>query len=140
MALHVNPPGVWQPFGAFSLAVVQGAGRIVHLKGQIPLNQAGELVGQGDLRAQLAQTLDNIERVLGAMGGVMGDILSLTHYTTDIEGFMKLGDLRQAYFSAPYPVTTTVQVARLYDAAVLIEITAVAEIPEARFRPADAPS
>ena len=53
MALHVNPPEVWQPFGAFSMAVVQGAGRIVHLKGQIPLDQAGEIVGRR-LRARSA--------------------------------------------------------------------------------------
>ncbi|MEM7227106.1 MAG: RidA family protein [Pseudomonadota bacterium] len=137
MALHVNPPEVWQPFGAFSLAVVQSGGRIVHLKGQIPLDSSGTLVGRGDIAAQLKQTLDNIRRVLGAMGGEMGDILSLTHYTTDIEAFMKLGALRQTYFAAPYPVTTTLQVARLYDPEVLIEITAVAEIPLDRFRTAE---
>lgn len=138
MALHVNPPEVWQPFGAFSMAVVQGAGRIVHLKGQIPLDQAGEIVGRGNLRDQLGQTLRNIERVLGAMGGVMGDIISLTHYTTDIEAFMTLGEVRQGFFAAPYPVTTTIEVTRLFDPAILIEITAIAEIPLERFRTAGA--
>ena len=65
----------------------------------------------------------------------MSDVVSLTHYTTDIDGFMQTGDIRTAFFADPYPVTTTVQVARLYDPDVLIEITAIAEIPRDRFRP-----
>jgi enamine deaminase RidA (YjgF/YER057c/UK114 family) len=64
----------------------------------------------------------------------MGDLISLTHYATDIEQFMAAGDIRRGYFTPPYPVTTTVQVARLYDPALLIEIAGVAEIPLARFR------
>lgn len=49
------------------------------------------------------------------------------------------GDIRREFFSAPYPVTTTVQVAALYHADLMIEITAIAEIPQARFkRPAGA--
>ena len=65
----------------------------------------------------------------------MGDIITLTQFTTDIEGFMACGEIRQCYFSAPYPATTTVQVARLYDPDLLVEITAVAEVPLARYRP-----
>lgn len=47
----VNPPGVWSPFGAFSMAVVQGDGQIVHLKGQVSLDVDGRVVGPGDMRA-----------------------------------------------------------------------------------------
>jgi 2-iminobutanoate/2-iminopropanoate deaminase len=129
-----NPPGVWPPFGPFSMAVVQGDGRIVHLKGQVALDREGRIIGTGDMRAQLCQVLENIREVLASMGGTMGDILSLVHYTTDIEAFMKVGDTRQAFFAAPFPVTTTVQVQRLYDPALMIEITAIAEIPRERFR------
>ncbi|HVM84784.1 MAG TPA: RidA family protein, partial [Candidatus Binatia bacterium] len=52
MAEFFDPPGVWQPFGPFSLAAVQGDGRIVHLKGQVALDQSGKVVGAGDMRAQ----------------------------------------------------------------------------------------
>jgi 2-iminobutanoate/2-iminopropanoate deaminase len=129
-----NPSGVWSPFGPFSMAVVQGDGRIVHLKGQVALDREGRITGMGDMRAQLRQVLENIRAVLASMGGTMGDILSLVHYTTDIEGFMKAGDVRQAFFAAPFPITTTVQVQRLYDPALMIEIAAIAEIPRERFR------
>jgi enamine deaminase RidA (YjgF/YER057c/UK114 family) len=134
LAEFFNPPGVWPPFGPFSLAAVQGDGRIVHLKGQVPLDRDGKLVGAKDMRAQVRQVLENIRDVLAALGGEMGDVLSLTQYTTDIDAFLKTGDIRRAFFAEPYPVTTTVAVAALYDPALLVEISAMAEIPKERFR------
>ena len=65
--------------------------------------------------------------------------MALTHHVTDIEAFMETGDIRRRFFAAPYPATTTVQAARLYDAALLVEITATAEIPRERFRRPPAP-
>jgi len=47
---------------------------------------------------------------------------------------MNAADVRKEFFAEPYPVTTTVEVARLYDPALLVEITAVAEVPRERFR------
>ncbi len=135
MAKHFNPATIWQPFGAFSMVAAQGDGQIVHLKGQVALDRDGRLIGTGDMRAQVRKVLENIAAVLASLGGKMGDVISLTHYTTDIDGFMQTGDIRTAFFADPYPVTTTVQVARLYDPDVLIEITAIAEIPRDRFRP-----
>lgn len=134
-----NPPDVWAPFGAFSMAAVQGEGRVVHLKGQVALDRDGAVVGKGDMRAQTRKTLENISRVLAHVGGGMADILSLTHYVTDIGQFMATGDIRREFFAAPYPATTTVQVAALYEPDLLIEITAIAEIPRDRFKPPAAP-
>ena len=134
MAESHNPAGVWQPFGAFSMAVLQGEGQVVHLKGQVALDAAGNVVGAGEMRAQVRQVLTNIQSVLAALGGRMSDVISLTHYTTDIAAFMQTGDIRTAFFSAPYPVTTTVEVAALYRPELLIEITAIAEIPRDRFQ------
>jgi 2-iminobutanoate/2-iminopropanoate deaminase len=129
-----NPPDVWAPFGAFSMAVIQGDGRIVHLKGQVALDRAGAVVGAGDMRAQTRQVLENIRAVLAAFGGTMADIVSLTHYVTDIGAFMTTGDIRREFFAAPYPVTTTVEIASLYRPELVVEITAIAEIPRDRFR------
>ncbi len=129
-----NPPNVWAPFGAFSMGVVQGEGQTLYLKGQVSLNPAGEVVGQGDMQAQVGQTLSNISAVLTHVGGTMADIVSLTQYVTDIEAFMASGAVRKQYFAEPYPVTTTVEVSRLYDPRLMVEITAIAEIPRDRFR------
>ncbi len=129
----VDPAGIWPPFGAFSMAVIQGDGQVVHLKGQVALDQQGRIVGAQDMRVQVRKVLENIQVVLASMGGRMGDVVSLVHYATDIERFMGTGDIRKEFFAAPFPVTTTVQVSRLYHPDLLIEITAVAEIPRERF-------
>ena len=55
----------------------------------------------------------------------MEDIFSLSHFVTDIEEFMKTGDVRREFFREPFPVTTTVQVVRLYDPDLLVEITVI---------------
>jgi len=134
MADTVNPRDLWQPFGPFSQITIQGDGRIVHLKGQVALDRDGRIVGAGDMRAQLRQVLENIRTALASVGGEMGDILSMTNYVTDMDAFLAAGDIRREYLSAPYPVTTTVEVARLYDHALLVEISALAEIPLDRFK------
>jgi enamine deaminase RidA (YjgF/YER057c/UK114 family) len=134
MAVAFNPPEIWQPFGAFSMMQIQGAGQIVHLKGQVSLDRDGQIVGKNDMRAQVRKTLENIQLVLGSVDGTMGDIIALTQYATDIEQFMTAGDIRREFFAESFPVTTTVQVARLYHPDLLIEITAIAEIPRDRFK------
>ena len=138
MAKSYDPPTVWKPFGAFSMVRINEDGQLIHLKGQVSLDREGQVVGKGDMRAQVRQTLENIKAVLAAVGGEMADIVSLTQYATDIERFMASGDIRKEFFSEPYPVTTTVQIVRLYHPDLQIEITAIAEIPRNRFRmPAD---
>jgi 2-iminobutanoate/2-iminopropanoate deaminase len=129
-----NSPEIWSPFGAFSMGVIQGHGQVVYLKGQVALDHDGQVVGAGDMRAQIRRVLENIQAVLGSVGGRMSDIVSLTNYVTDIEQFMATGDIRRAFFVEPYPVTTTVQVGALYRPELMVEITAIAEIPRDRFK------
>lgn len=130
-----NPRGVWQPFSAFSMGVVQGTGQVVYLKGQVALDRSGRVVGKGDMRAQTRKTLENIRAVLASVGGEMADIVSLTQYVTDIDEFTKTRDIRRRFFSPPFPVTTTVEIVRLYHPDLVVEITATAEIPRHRFKP-----
>jgi 2-iminobutanoate/2-iminopropanoate deaminase len=134
MATSFNPPEIWQPFGAFSMVKIQGTGQIVHLKGQVSLDREGQIVGKNDMPVQVRKTLENIQAVLASVGGTMADVISLTQYTTDIEQLMAAGEIRKRFFAEPFPVTTTVQVVRLYHPDLLIEITATAEIPHDRFR------
>lgn len=133
MAKSFDPPNVWVPFGAFSQAVIIGEGQVIHLKGQVALGQDGQIVGEGDMAAQVTQVLQNISDILTAMGGRMSDIVSLQQFTTDIQAFMQCGEVRATFFSAPYPVTTTLQVSSLFDPKLQVEITSIAEIPRDRF-------
>ena len=129
-----DPDTVWKPFGAFSMVVVQGTGKVIHLKGQVSLNKEGNIVGEGDIEKQVEKSLENIRSILTSFGGRMEDIYSLTHHVTDIGEFMKTGHIRNQYFRPPYPVTTTVEVSRLYDPKLMVEITGSAEIPLDRFK------
>lgn len=134
MAESFNPNDVWQPFGAFSQAVIAGTGRSVYVKGQVALDADGKVIGEGDMNAQVRQVLMNIQAILASMNGRMSDIVSLMQFATDIEAFMKAGHVRATFFKAPFPVTTTLEVSALYDPRLLIEITAIAEIPSDRFQ------
>lgn len=133
MAHCYDPQSLWKPFGAFSQSVALSTGRVVYIKGQVSLGGNGELVGANDMEAQLTQVLMNIRGVLKPWGGKMSDIISLHQFTTDIQAFMRCGEVRSRFFNAPYPVTTTVEVSSLYDSRLLIEITGIAEIPLDRF-------
>lgn len=128
-----DPDSIWKPFGAFSQAVVQGEGKIVHLKGQVSLDKQGDIVGEGNIEAQVEKALENMQSVLANFGGRMEDIYALTHHVTSIEAFMQTGPVRMRYFKTPYPVTTTVEVKRLYHPDLLVEITGSAEIPLNRY-------
>ncbi len=88
MAQAHNPAQLWAPFGAFSQMVLVGEGQTVHLKGQVLLDPDGAVVGADDMPEQVRQVLSNIKTAFGSIGGRMGDIVSLTHYTTDIAAFM----------------------------------------------------
>lgn len=133
MAESFNPDNLWAPFGAFSQIVIAGEGHHLFLKGQVALDQDGNIVGAGVMRAQVRQVLENIHILLTCVNGRMSDIVSLTQYTTDISAFMQAGDIRKGFMEAPFPVTTTVEVSSLYDPALMIEIAAIAEVPIKRF-------
>lgn len=129
-----NSPNIWKPFGAFSMAVAQGSGQVLHLKGQVSLSHDGSVIGEGDIELQVETTLKNIQSVLRDFGGRMEDVYSLTHHVTDIDAFMTTGLIRNKFFREPFPITTTVEVSKLYHPALMVEITASAEIPLDQFK------
>jgi enamine deaminase RidA (YjgF/YER057c/UK114 family) len=69
----------------------------------VSLDCEGQVVGKGDMRAQVRRTLENIKAVLASIGGKMADIVSLTQYATDIEQFMASGDIRKEFLFGTLP-------------------------------------
>ena len=129
MADAFNPPGAAVPFGAFSNAAGQPNGRVLHISGQVGVDEDWNLVGPGDMVAQSRQTLENIQTILRSVGGEMDDIVSVIVYVTEMEPLMAVHEVRKQFFSEPYPASTLVQVAALVKPEFLIEISAVAVIP-----------
>ena len=130
-----NPSGVAVPFGAFSNAAWQPPGRVLQISGQVGIDEDWNVVGVDDMPAQCRQTLLNIQRILESVGGRMDDIVSVIVYVTDMAPLMDVHKVREEFFSKPYPASTLVQVAALVKPEFLIEISAVAVIPEDRVKP-----
>ncbi len=129
-----NPAGVLAPFGIFSNAAWQPPGRVLHVAGQVAWNEAGEVVGPGDIRAQTRQTRVNVQAIVESVGGTVSDIVSVIVYVTDMTGLDAIHEVRAEFFPKPYPASTLVQVAALVRPELLIEISAVAVVPEDRVK------
>ena len=134
MAQGFNVKGVVEPFGIFSSAAWNPPGRVLHISGHVSQDTSGQTVGQGDMAVQTRQVLDNIHSVLSSVGGTMDDIAKVTVFVTDVGRIDEIHQVRAEFFTKPYPASTLVQVAQLIDPDWLIEIEAVAVIPEERIK------
>lgn len=105
------------------------AGEFLFITGQVATDRDGAIVGVGDIREQVRQTLRNIEAILAAAGGGCDDIVRMTYFYMDIDDVAKLGGVREEFMTPPFPAATGVQVARLADPRLLVEIEATAWLP-----------
>ncbi len=119
----------WEGTALFSLGVVT-SGRTLHTAGVTARDPNGRLVGAGDLREQLAQCFRNLNDILAAAGATFEDVVKYTIFTTDIDRYMRESlEVRAPYFGAK-PAATLVQVSRLVDPEMLVEIEAIVHLPE----------
>jgi 2-iminobutanoate/2-iminopropanoate deaminase len=127
-----NPSSVATPKGYSHAAVIDlGSCQMIVLSGQVPLDNSGNLVGQGDFAKQSEQVLLNIKNILAELGGTMDDIIKLGIYTTDISQMQAFRDARDKFINLITPPTSTlVQVSKLFRGDVLIEVEATAIIPK----------
>lgn len=110
--------------------VVTASGPLAFISGQVALDENGRLVGAGDLRAQTAQCLRNLENVLGRLGAGWGDVVRFTWYMLDVAEVQTMRDVRDEFLGAnPKPASSLIQVAGLVRPEFLIEVEAVAAIP-----------
>ncbi|MES2940746.1 MAG: RidA family protein [Pseudomonadota bacterium] len=118
-------PQAWASRFAYSYAV--RTGELVWISGQIARNAAGELVGQGDIRAQAVQVFENIKAAVEAAGGTMADVVSTTTYITERPQREVVTEIRHGYFPGPdHPCNTLLIVSGLGLPEYLVEIEAVA--------------
>jgi enamine deaminase RidA (YjgF/YER057c/UK114 family) len=135
MTITINPPTVWGPRGrGFTMGLVQPAGRVVHLTGQVAWDRNERIIGAGDVEAQARQCFANIEAVLAAFGGRLTDIVSLTTYFTDRAQLPLIQRVRAEMLGSDARiVSTSVMVAGLGHPDFLVELTPIAVVPEDRF-------
>src|SRR6267142_1365513 len=113
----------------YSHVVVVEGRKTIFVAGQLARGPSGDVVGAGDMRAQLRQVGENIKAALAAAGATLADIVKTNTYVTDIEEFFKHVDVRMEYFGA-LPTSTTVEVRKLAHPDLLVEVEASAVGPD----------
>lgn len=120
---------VAKPAGIMSQGIAVAAGRMVFASGQVARGVDGQLVGRGDIRAQTRKTLQNLQAVLAEGGAAMDDVVKVTVFVTNLaEHFSAIHEVRSEFFKPDYPASTLVEVSRLVDPDMLIEIEAIAVV------------
>ena len=103
-------------------------GKLVFVSGLLARNRAGEIVGVGDMGAQIRQVGENLLAALAAAGATLRDVVRTQTFTTDIDAFFRFVDVRMEFFGAALPTSTTVEVRRLSHPDFLVEVEAMAVI------------
>jgi enamine deaminase RidA (YjgF/YER057c/UK114 family) len=105
---------------------LRDGGYWVNVGGQVSRDEAGNVVGKGDLKAQIEQVGKNVGACLAAGGASVKDIVFTVSYVTQPAEFAKYTDLRQRYFGRPTPQSTIVPVAKLAGPDYLVQVEAFA--------------
>ncbi|PYS33761.1 MAG: enamine deaminase RidA [Acidobacteria bacterium] len=115
---YTNPPELSTPTG-YTHVVEVHRGRTVYIAGQVALDRSGNLVGLGDFRAQTRHVLQNVKAALASAGATFANVVKITTFVT-----------RSEFFGTNAPASTLVQVVQLARPEFMIEVEAIAVVPE----------
>jgi enamine deaminase RidA (YjgF/YER057c/UK114 family) len=126
-----SPPQLPKPVGYSHVAEITG-GKIFYIAGQVALDASGNIVGQGDYRAQLQQVFTNLKTALQAAGASFKNVVKLNYYIVDSVNrseFFAYREVRDKFVdTANPPVATVVIVSGLFMPEFLVEIEAIAVV------------
>ena len=128
----LKPSGV-APGNGYSHVVVTAPGRLAFISGQVANNAAGQLVGKGNLEAQTVQVFENLKAALAAAGTSFDHVVKLTWFIRDYQPaqLAVIREVRNRYINpAAPPASSLIGVAALLQPDYLLEVEAIAVIPE----------
>ena len=117
---------------SYSHVVVTQPGKLVFIAGQVANDAEGKIVGKGDLKAQAIQVFENLKKALAAGGATFDDVVKINWYVKSFKTEMlpTLREVRSMYVKKSPPASTLVGVAALANDDYLLEVEAVASLPE----------
>ena len=121
----VGPPCAASP--PTTKVALRDGGHWVVVGGQVARDEAGKIIGKGDLQTQIEQVGKNVGACLSAGGATVKDIMFTVSHVTRPAEFEKYTDLRQRYFGPPSPKSATVSVPQLADPDFLVQVQAFAK-------------
>ncbi len=130
MGKRVLTPASVQAKGSYSPGWEVSNGRMIYVAGQIPWDAEGQTVAKGDVAGQTRRVFENIGAVLAESGATLDDVIKITIFAADIRYRDTINQVRTEIFKPPYPASTQVAVAALVDPEWLVEIEAVAFVPD----------
>jgi enamine deaminase RidA (YjgF/YER057c/UK114 family) len=112
----------------YTPVVTVKGGTMVFVSGLLARDREGNVIGKGDMGAQIRQVGENLRIALESAGATLEDLVRTTTYVTDIEEFFRHVEVRQKYLGPALPTSTTVEVRKLAHPDLLVEIEAFAVI------------
>ncbi|HEX2278799.1 MAG TPA: RidA family protein [Candidatus Tectomicrobia bacterium] len=123
-------PTVYSPI-RYAQGIKTTGGTIVWISGQVSQDKHGKMVHKGDFAGQARQALSNLKAMVEAAGGTINDIIKVNTYLTDLRYREELARVRAEFFpEGRLPASTLVGVTALADPDMLVEIEAIAVLPE----------
>ncbi|NWJ46141.1 MAG: RidA family protein [Chloroflexi bacterium] len=128
-ARFINPSGLSKPLG-YSHVVEVLSGRPVYISGQVPVNWNGELVGGSNFALQAHQVFNNLRVALESVGATFNEVVKLNIYLLYMSHLAILRDIRNQYINMEKPpAITTIEITKLASPSFMIEIEAIALLP-----------